>query len=378
MYNTRKGFIMETTRIYFFVGTTAELIKLAPVIKELRSRRISFKVITSGQNVVRFDELKKFTGNVSAYYAFRQRPLKIQLPLLLGFMLWCIKALYNYYLFFRHELKDSRKQNTYFVVHGDTVSSLLGASIAKLFSVTLVHIESGLRSFNFFEPFPEEICRHFISRLADIHFCPNIWCVSNLKSIRGEKINTGENTLIETFWYAVKAKSDSPFVKRVKKMKKKYCVLVAHRQEHVIFNKTKTEQMIKFVLHAIPQDVFCVYVVHDLSVPFAEAIRAKTDRKRVLFTKTMPYVDYMNLLSGAEFMVTDGGSNQEEMYYMGKPCLLLRKNTERIEGLHRNVVLSKNKKSVVKRFLAHYHKYSQPTINDFLPPSKIICDYLLH
>ncbi len=371
---------MKTKLIYFFIGTTAELIKLAPVIKEFRKRKQHFKVITSGQNVVKFSELTKYTGAVSVYYTFRQRPLKIRLPLLVGFLIWCIKALYNYYLFFRHELKNAGKDNTYFIVHGDTASSLLGAFVAKLFDVTLVHIESGLRSFNFFEPFPEEICRYIVSRLADIHFCPNAWSVRNLKSVKGEKINTGQNTLIETFWYAMKSRSNSTFVKRIQRLKQKYCVVVTHRQEHVLFNKAKTEEMVTYVLTNTPCSMVCVFVVHDLSAPFIDALRVRMRKElfdRVIFTKIMPYVDYMHLLKDAEFMVTDGGSNQEEMYYMGKPCLLIRKNTERIEGLYRNVMLSKNKKGASKSFLINYRKYIRSAVLVPRAPSMIICDYLL-
>lgn len=365
--------------IYFFIGTTAELIKLAPVIREFRRRKLSFKVITSGQNIVRFDQLNKFTGPVPVYYSFRQRPIKIRLPVLLSFLIWCIKAWYNYYLFFRHELANRRKEQTYFIVHGDTVSSMLGATVAKLFPVTLVHIESGLRSFNLLEPFPEEACRSVISWLADIHFCPNDWCVRNLASVHGEKISTGQNTLIESFWYAAGSKSNVPFVNRIKKMKKKYCVLVAHRQEHVIFNRAETEEMLMFVLNNIPDDMLCVFVVHDLSAPFVAALKAKTDKavwKHVLFTKIMPYVDYMNLLADSEFMVTDGGSNQEEMYYMGKPCLLIRKNTERIEGLGKNVVLSKNDKQTVKKFLLNYQQYKRSPVKTRIWPSEIIANQL--
>lgn len=366
-------------QIYFFIGTTAELIKLAPVIKELRRRNASYKIITSGQNIVRFHELKGYIGNVSVYYAFKQRPIPLQLPLIIGFIIWSIKAILNYFLFFRHELRGRSMKDTFFIVHGDTVSSLLGALIAKIFKVKLVHIESGLRSFNFFEPFPEEICRYIVSRLADIHFCPNDWCVGNLKSVKGEKINTGENTLIETFMYAIQSRSNLAFVRAIKKRNRKYCVFAIHRQEHVLINKAKTEEVVTFLLRHIPPAMLCVFVVHDLSAPFVGALRANVDKKvfkRVIFTKIMPYGDYMSLLKNAEFMVTDGGSNQEEMYYMGRPCLLVRKNTERIEGLGKNVLLSKNKKPVIRNFLRNWHQFKRPSVHTTKLPSEIIADRL--
>ncbi len=374
------GGMMTTKQLYFFIGTTAELIKLAPVIKELNRRKTSYKIITSGQNVVRFNELAGYIGSASIYYGFKQRPIGIRLPLTVGFIIWSVKAVVNYFLFFRHELRGRDRYDTYFIVHGDTVSSLLGAIIARIFHVTLVHVESGLRSHNFLEPFPEEMCRYIVSILADIHFCPNDWCKGNLAFVGGEKITTGENTLIETFWYAMKTRSDATFVKRIKKMRQKYCVLVAHRQEHVLFNKAKTEETVTYALGNMPQNMLCVFVVHDLSTSFVESLWVKMGNvllDRVIFTRTLPYIDYMHLLKDAEFIVTDGGSNQEEMYYMGKPCLLFRNRTERTEGLGRNVVLSKNKKSAITNFLQKYKGYRYPPVKTDIHPSKIIADYLV-
>jgi len=86
----------------------------------------------------------------------------------------------------------------------------------------------------------------------------------------------------------------------------------------------------------------------------------------------------MALLKDAEFIVTDGGSNQEELYYMGKPCLLIRNYTERMEGLNRNVVLSKNNKRSIRKFIENYETYIQPSVHVTVPPSTIIVDHLTY
>ena len=77
-------------------------------------------------------------------------------------------------------------------------------------------------------------------------------------------------------------------------------------------------------------------------------------------------------------MITDGGSNQEEMYYMGKPCLLLRNNTERIEGLGRNVLLSRNNNNDIRKFIKNYILYIRPHVSIETLPSKIIVNYLMY
>ena len=370
---------MISKYIYLFIGTTAEYIKLAPVIKELNKRGISYKIITSGQQKVKFVDLEYFVGKINVYYAFKQRAIIIPLPLIFGFIIWTIKALYNYFLFFRIELKGRTKQNTYFIVHGDTVSALLGALVARFFHVTLVHIESGLRSFNFLEPFPEEICRNIVSELADIHFCPNRWCENNLKCAKGIKIDTGQNTLIETFWSTVGRKKNNSSIDHITR-NKKYFMLVVHRQEHVIFNKNNMKQVLQIVLSSIPSNMLCVFIIHDMSVPFIYELKKYTGKKylrNVVFIKKLPYIDFMYLLQGSEFVVTDGGSNQEELYYMGKPCLLLRNYSERIEGMNKNVVLSKNNRNKITNFFKQYQTFVHQPVKIDKRPSKIIVDYLL-
>ena len=257
----------------------------------------------------------------------------------------------------------------------------MGTLVARLYGLKLVHIESGLRSFNFLEPFPEELCRYIISRLADIHFCPNSWSVDNLSGVKGEKVNTFENTLIETFLFAMARKSRHPFVRRIQKEQKKYFVLVAHRQEHVLFNRNKTKELLRFVLHNIPDNIRCLFLVHDISAGFVESLELLIPEDladKITKVNRLPYSDFMHLLNGSEFVVTDGGSNQEELYYMGKPCLLIRNYTERMEGLNRNVVLSKNNKRSIRKFIENYETYIQPSVHVTVPPSTIIVDHLTY
>jgi len=367
---------MSSKSIYIFIGTTAELIKLAPVIREFNRRKIEFTIIASGQNVINFDEFQPMLGKLDV---IRGVTPKSNESSVWQFVIWSVRTFFSLLVWMRVGFRGLNKKNSYFIVHGDTVSSLMGALVCSIYGLKLVHIESGLRSFNFFEPFPEEICRFIISKLANIHFCPNDWCVSNLASTKGEKINTKENTLIEVFWESMKQKKDIKIVSKMKKMKKKYYVLVSHRQEHVIFHKDRTKEIIEFVVKNARPGLFCIFVMHDLSAAFINTLEKRLDSisdHKVMLVNRLVYTDYMNLLKNAEFMVTDGGSNQEEMYYMGKPCLLLRNVTERIEGLNRNVVLSQNRKSIIKDFLTTYSRYNRVPIRMKQRPSKIIVDSL--
>lgn len=368
---------MKPKRIYLFIGTTAELIKLAPVIRELNKRSVKFTIIASGQNDIHFEEFRPIIGRVRVISAITPKGHESSI---LKFLVWTARAFFSLLIGMRTNVHGLDKSNSLFIVHGDTVSSLMGSLVAFLYGLKLVHIESGLRSYSFFEPFPEEFCRFIISRLADIHFCPNAWSVGNLSPVKGEKVNTYENTLIEIFSYVIKQKSRHPFVRRIQKEGKKYFVMVTHRQEHVLFHRDKTKELLRFVLKQVQKDITCLFLVHDISAGFVQSLELLIPEEaadNIIKLDRLPYGDFMHLLVGSEFMITDGGSNQEEMYYMGKPCLILRNRTERTEGLGKNVVLSKNRHTTIRHFLRNYHKYVRPRVAMHIPPSSIIVDYLL-
>lgn len=361
-------------KIYFFVGTTTELIKLAPIIRELEKRGVPFKIITSGQTEVNFKELSFLIKKSSADITLGK---KAGQPSTFLFVVWFLKTLVAI-PFLRKEFVGLNKNNTYFIVHGDPVSSLAGALIAKFYNLKLVHIESGLRSFSFLEPFPEEICRFIISKIADIHFCPNQWSLNNLLREKGMKVNTFQNTQIESYLAAISKRSN--FRSELKIKTKKYFVLIVHRQEHVIFGKQKSKEIIDFILTKADKNLLCIFITHATTLNFLRSVNFKLSQdqqKRVQFVSRLSYIDFVNLIAGSEFLITDGGGNQEEAYYMGLPCLILRNVTERIEGLGHNVILSKMNKKTIGSFMENYKKYKKIKINPEIKPSKIIVDYLL-
>lgn len=363
--------------IYLFIGTTAELIKVAPVIKRLKDKKIDLRIVTSGQNKVNFQLLGPLIGKQTAYNSFKVKRLKIPLGIYLEFVVWIIKSFTNYLLFFKQEFKGVDKKNILFIVHGDTISALLGALIAKLNGLKLVHIESGYRSFNFFEPFPEELCRFLVSHLSDILLCPNDWCLNNVKNTRGVKISTGQNTVYESCMGALKVKTP---IKSVYLNNQKFFLLILHRQEHMIFKKKITKKYLDLLLSFANKDLKCLFVLHPITENFLrhenllEQIKKNTN---VITVPRIPYIEFMKILSRCEFIATDGGSNQQEAYFMGKPCLLLRKYTEQIEGLSSNATLAKDDVDIVSNFLKNYKSKISKRIILKIPPSKIAVDTIL-
>lgn len=370
---------MNGKNIYLFIGTTAELIKVAPVIKRLKDKKIDLRIVTSGQNKVNFQLLEPLIGKQTAYNSFKVKRLKIPLGIYLEFVVWIIKSFTNYLLFFRQEFKGIDKKNILFIVHGDTISALLGALIAKLNGLKLVHIESGYRSFNFFEPFPEEFCRFVVSRLSDMLFCPNDWCLNNVKNNRGLKISTGQNTVYDSCMNALKVKTDDNFLRSVSKVK--FFLLILHRQEHMLFKKKLSKEYINLLLSFANPDMKCLFVLHPITENFLKNQNLLEQIKKnpnIITVSRIPYLEFMKILSRCEFIATDGGSNQQEAYFLGKPCLLLRKYTEQIEGLHSNATLAKDDLNIVRDFLKNYKNKIRNKISVKVPPSKIVVDTILN
>lgn len=362
---------MRNKHAYFFVGTTAEFIKLTPIVREFKKRKIPFKIITSGQTRIFFEEFEDYLGDINADIALKE---KKQISSIFYFALWAINTLLEGITKLKKEFRGLNKSNSFFIIHGDTASSFLGSLIAKFYGLKIVHIESGLRSYNILEPFPEEILRYLNMKLADVLFCPNGWAKNNIKNFKAEKIVTGENTLIETYWWASKNGE-----KINNKKFGKYYILYLRRQEHVYFKREWTKNIIRYVIKQTSKNLKCAFTLNFLSERFLKTVQSALKgniSRRLIIVPRIPYVEFMKLMKNAEFIATDGCTNQEDAYYMGLPLLALRNRTERIEGLGENVVISKGNKKIIKEFLKNYKSYRRKPIFTRKRPSKIIVDYL--
>src|SRR3989344_5259458 len=114
---------------YFFLGTTAELIRIAPVIKELKKRKIKYKLIFSGQTKIKIDEIKDYVGPIKPTIIFNEKSNKYSTLL---FMFWAIRTFFKGLYVLGKEFKHQSKNNIYFVIYGDPVSTSIGAIIAKI------------------------------------------------------------------------------------------------------------------------------------------------------------------------------------------------------------------------------------------------------
>ncbi|MDD5448595.1 MAG: UDP-N-acetylglucosamine 2-epimerase, partial [Actinomycetota bacterium] len=223
---------------HFFIGTNAELIKVMPVIREFKKHGIVPRIIASGQNKVLDEQLLRHASIDQidlelSHVDIPQNPRSL--------FLWFVRTAFKGYWLMRDYVNRGEPYKNTLIVHGDTISTVMGALLGKLLHFEVAHIEAGLRSFNLLRPFPEELDRTITSHLADVHFCSNDWAMNNLEKSRGRKINTRFNTLLESIQIAL----NSDTQKEIPSLRQadKYFIFVVHRQEN-IYNRLFLEQII--------------------------------------------------------------------------------------------------------------------------------------
>jgi UDP-N-acetylglucosamine 2-epimerase (non-hydrolysing) len=345
------------------VGTKAQLVKMAPVIKCMDERKLPFKFVLTGQHAETMDDLIEGFGIREAddiLVEFGESDTKRKL------LQWLIAAWRN-----AKQRSYLQQPATAILVHGDTLSTLLGALIGRSCKIPVAHIEAGLRSFSLLHPFPEEITRLAVSRLSDIHYCPDQWSSDNLKKIRGEVINTGANTLLDSLRYAINIPS-SESTESIP-----YAVVSMHRHENLA-NHSRLKFLIDQVIN-ISKAIKVIFILHPVTrTRLSEngLIDLLRQQSGVELRERMNYPKFIALLSRANFLVSDGGSNQEEASYMQLPCLLLRKFTERQEGLDSNVVISHYNKDIISTFISKHTEKSirKPFVPEIYPTECIVND----
>jgi UDP-N-acetylglucosamine 2-epimerase (non-hydrolysing) len=351
--------------IHFVIGTKAQLIKMAPVIQEATRQGLPYNFIFTGQHQETMGDLRENFGirepDVTLHYGKDITSIPAMI-VWLARILWCVA--------FNRKRIFGGDRSGIVVVHGDTFSTLLGALMGKVARLKVAHVESGLRSFNIFHPFPEELTRILTFRLTDEFYCPGDWALQNVAKYKGRKVNTKLNTLLDAL-RAARERFDSIDVEIPDH---KYAVVTTHRFEN-IFSKAALERNLGLI-EQCAQELPLLFILHPVTekrlLKYGLLDRLQTN-PGIECRPRYDYFRFMKLIYHSEFVISDGGSNQEECCYLGKPCLLLRKASERQEGLGSNVVLSKYQPSMVSKFLQSYQSLnSAPMDGNVSPASEIV------
>lgn len=359
----------NTPQLIFYIGTEAELIKLFPVIQKCFQENINFILIFTGQNEIRDSIL--FTEQMRSCSIFLLEgkiwfPFKSFSMRALWFVFWAVATFYRTCKTL-YKIKKTTIGKPQFIVHGDTISTVIGAVAAKLFGLPILHIESGLSSGMLFNPFPEEINRRIVMRLANYLFCPSITSFNFVSHFKNKALyQTHGNTMWDMLNYGLEHSNNEK--------NSPYFLLIIHRQEtlakpELFFN------IINTVNQNRPKNLQCLFILHHPTKGFLDAHKKYDEVKALnewILLDRLPFFDFISLLKNAQFVLTDGGTNQEECYYLGTPCYLLRESTERTEGIEKNVVIRPDFLAKIPWFMENFNKYKMPQVSYSQSPSEII------
>jgi UDP-N-acetylglucosamine 2-epimerase (non-hydrolysing) len=268
------------------------------------------------------------------------------------------------------------RKATAVLVHGDTVTTVLGALWGRMRRLPVMHIEAGLRSGDWRHPFPEEIDRHLTSRIATTHFAPGAIPVKNLRAAKakGQIIDTQYNTVLDSLRLA---QETQPAMQGITTLPEAFFVVSIHRNELLVQPKELKSLLERIAAKAATTP--CIFLDHPITKARIKqlGLDAILDAPGIMRAPKLDYFQFISLATKAAFIVTDSGGLQEEAAYLGIPCLVHRMATERQEGLGENVVLSLFDDKRIQDFLDHTDNYRRSPIGTDISPTQTICDFLV-
>jgi UDP-N-acetylglucosamine 2-epimerase (non-hydrolysing) len=351
-------------------GTTGELIKLAPVLLRLDDRRGEYLLATTGQQVEQIPSfLEQFGLRPPDVWLARGaggRDLRVSRDIP-GWLRSVGVSFARRRAQLRHALRAGPRRPLV-LVHGDTMTTVLGATMGRSLRVPVAHIESGLRSFDLRHPFPEELNRRLATSLARIHYAPGPWATSNL--VGTDVVDTGSNTIRDSL--GLVAPGEPPFALPPEP----FGIVSLHRFE--LLNGRRLLTTTVRALADAAQRTPLLFVDHPVtSAALARfGLEALFDTTRLVRVPRLRFFDFVRVERRAAFVVTDSGGSQEECYYLDVPCLLHRVRTERREGLGENAVLSGMRIDVLRDFLQDPTRFRRRTPLPAASPSDVIVDDL--
>jgi len=315
---------MEKIKVISVFGTRPEASKMCPIIKVLeKSPHISSSVLITAQHRSMLDQM------LDVFKVSPEFDLNIMTPrqTLESVM---VKVLDGLCEILKRERPDL------ILVHGDTTTTFAAALAAFYCGVKVGHVEAGLRSFNKYEPYPEEMNRTLVTRLTDINFAPTVLSKANLikENIDENSIYVTGNTAVDCIKYSLREnyEFENELLRKIDFDNKKIITMTAHRGENL---GEPLENICRAVENITKEykNVEVVYAVHLNPVVQETARSILGNVKNVHLIDPPNMVEMHNLMRRSSFILTDSGGLQEEAPSMKKPVVVLRNVTERPEGL---------------------------------------------
>lgn len=321
---------MDKKNILVVFGTRPEVIKLAPVIIELKKYSDKYNVI-----ICNTEQQKELSNQTLEYFGLKADiNLDVMKPnqSLLEVQTRILNALNKVY-------SENRIDAT--IVQGDTMTVLCGALASFYNKIPVFHVEAGLRSYDIYEPFPEEVMRQMTSRVAQLHFAPTEKNRQALlkENIDDDKIHVVGNTVIDALFCLSEDtlhSAENFYTQNGITVDDKVVLITAHRREN---HGERIDRIIDAISHLASK-----YADHTFIIPVHPNPNVKNkiherlehfDNIKLLTPLDYPYLVY--LMKNAKLILTDSGGIQEEAPSFGCPTLVMRYETERQEGIDAGV-----------------------------------------
>ncbi|RDW22480.1 UDP-N-acetylglucosamine 2-epimerase (non-hydrolyzing) [Oceanobacillus arenosus] len=308
-------------KVMTIFGTRPEAIKMAPLVIELNKRSDEFEsiVTVTAQHREMLDQVLDIFGIKPDYdlNIMKKQQTLAQIT---------TRALEG--------LDDVMKkvQPDIVLVHGDTSTTFAGSLAAYYNQIAVGHVEAGLRTWNKYSPFPEEMNRQLTGVMADLHFSPTEKSKQNLldENKPEDRIYVTGNTAIDALKTTVNEHYSNEILDKIGD--KRLVLMTAHRRENLGSNMQQMFRAIKRLVET-HDDIHVVYPVHLNPVVQETANEILGNDDRIQLIDPLDVVDFHNFAARAYLILTDSGGVQEEAPSLGVPVLVLRDTTERPEGI---------------------------------------------
>ena len=315
-------------KILSLFGTRPDAIKMCPLVKLLGSdSRFESVVCVSAQHREMLDQVLEIFDVHPDYDLNIMKPsqtlFQISAALIPGF----------------GDVLEEVKPDVV-LVHGDTSTAFTAALAAFYRQIPVGHVEAGLRTWNIYSPFPEEMNRMLVGRIASLHFAPTNQNLENLlrEHALGEIYVTG-NTVIDAMRYTTAADYhyEEPVLETLRHIEGKFVLLTAHRRENLGAPLEAICRAVLRLVEAVPE-LHVVYPVHLNPAVRNTVYPLLCGHARIHLTEPLNLRDTHNFMARCRFVMTDSGGIQEEATALGVPTLVLRRETERGEGVKTGIL----------------------------------------
>ena len=318
----------QKIKVMSVFGTRPEAIKMCPLVKELEKQSDMESVVClTGQHKEMLTQVIDIFGVHADYNLEIMRPSQTLTTITVDIL---------------SKIEDvlKKEEPDVILVHGDTSTSFATALAGFYQKIPVGHVEAGLRTFNKYSPYPEEMNRCLTGRLASIHFSPTRMNADNLRA-EGitERVFITGNTVIDAFQTTVKEgyKFKSPELKSVTFENKRTILMTAHRRENI---GQPLENICNAVCKIVADfsDVQLIYPMHPNPQVRKTVQKILAGHERIHLIEPLDVEDMHNLMARSYLVMTDSGGLQEESPALGVPVLVLRTETERPEAVEAGTV----------------------------------------